>query len=137
GDYVGVRYNIKSKSDDFEIYNVVEDPEETKNLMNTGKYPETASFAESLQKKMKAKVLQVRRPNKTAPRPYDDVPVPSVHVKKATQGVKWKLYKGKFPWVPQVATLNSKKSGHSTRPSLNMIAGGKSEIVYFTGYLKV
>jgi hypothetical protein len=137
GDYVGVRYNIKSQSDDFEIYNVVKNPEETKNLMNTAKYPETASFARSLQKKMKARVLQVRRPNNSAPRPYDDVPVSSVHVKKAMQGVKWKLYKGKFPWVPQVATLRSVKSGQTAKPNLNMLNGEKNEVIYFMGYLKI
>ena len=39
GDFQGVRYNIRSPADDFEIYNVVSDPQETKNLGATKNSP--------------------------------------------------------------------------------------------------
>src|SRR5690606_11191783 len=50
GDFVGVRYDIKSQNDNFEIYDVVKDPQQLKNLAGT-------STMISLQQKMKDKVL--------------------------------------------------------------------------------
>lgn len=70
GDYVGVRYDIKSADDDFEIYNVIKDPQESHNLALTKGF-------EKMQQQMKAKVLQVRRKDDEAKRPYDAAPVPA------------------------------------------------------------
>ena len=68
-NYVGLRYDIKSHQDDFEIFDVLKDPQQTQNLANDPKLV-------SLQQKMKDKVLGSRMPNSTALRPYDDVAVP-------------------------------------------------------------
>jgi arylsulfatase A-like enzyme len=66
GDFKGIRYNIKNHADDFEIYNVVSDPQEKTNL---------SSSMRELNQTMKDKVLQVRLVNSSASRPYDSHPI--------------------------------------------------------------
>src|SRR5699024_1122771 len=135
GDYVGVRYNIHSAKDDFEIYNVIKDPQETNNLavkpeedimVKVKNYFTTRTFntISELQKYMKAHVLQVRRPNValsftergTAHRPYDSTLIPAVKA-NVMQGVNWKFFKGNFSWIPQVATLQADDAGLTSRPT--------------------
>ena len=69
--FKGVRTNIQSHEDPFQIYDTLEDPGETKNLAGQDLY------FEKLGARMRDEVLRIRRPNPSAPRPYDDVPVPS------------------------------------------------------------
>ena len=69
--YKGVRYDIQSDDDDFEIYDVESDVDEAVNLANA------SDAMKQLQLKMKAKVLQVRSRNESAPRPYDDAVIPA------------------------------------------------------------
>ena len=71
GNYVGVRYDIQSAADNFEIYDVSKDPQEIHNLADE-------PGMDTLDVWMKAHVLQMRRPNASAPRPYDNEPVPAV-----------------------------------------------------------
>lgn len=69
--YKGVRYDIKSADDDFEIYDVESDVDEAKNLAKA------SDQMIELQGRMKAKVLQVRSPNESAQRPYDAALIPA------------------------------------------------------------
>ncbi|MEM9368644.1 MAG: sulfatase-like hydrolase/transferase [Planctomycetota bacterium] len=69
--YKGVRYDIQSAEDDFEIYDVVADVDEASNLAGT------SAAMRRLQQEMKSKVLQVRSPNESAKRPYDDAVIPA------------------------------------------------------------
>ena len=130
GNYVGVRYNILSQSDYFEIYNVVNDPQELDNL--AGK-PEFAS----MQQQMKDKVLQARMPNTSAPRPYDDAYVPAIVNRETTPGVAWKAFNGNFPWVPEVTTLTPVKSGYAKRPEVNIWEKSANGVLFFYGYLNI
>ena len=59
--YQGVRYDVRSPTDDFEIYDVLHDPQEAHNL--AGK-----SSLAALQNQMKQRVLELRRPDTSAPR---------------------------------------------------------------------
>ena len=86
----GVRYNILSQADDFEIYDVANDPKEATNLALNPSYA-------SLQQQMKDRVLQLRRPDASASRPYDDELVPAVSVSPITPGIEWKAYAQSFP----------------------------------------
>ncbi|KAA0992632.1 sulfatase-like hydrolase/transferase [Dyadobacter aurulentus] len=92
GDFVGVRYGINSAEDDFEIYNVVKDPQETKNLAADPAFRQ-------MQQDFKAQVLQVRRPDAEAQRPYDNALIPPVATRATKSGLRFKVYKGIFPWV--------------------------------------
>lgn len=130
GDLVGVRYDIKSQNDNFEIYNVMKDPQETKDLSSL---PEM----KPIQQKMKAKVLQSRRPDESAPRPYDNALIPAVNVTNPIQGVKWSAYKGEFPWVPEISMLKLSESGYSDKPVSNISSKKENQLIYYTGYIQI
>jgi len=130
GDIVGVRYNIQSQDDNFEIYNVMNDPQETTNLAAN---PEM----KALQQKMKDKVLQSRRPDESAARPYDSELIPSIPVTKSISGVKWEAYKGEFPWVPEVSFLTPSETGSATQPAVDSGLKNSNGVIFFTGYLQV
>ena len=126
GDHVGVRYDIQSAEDDFEIYNVVNDPQEIKNL---------AAQMTTLQQQMKARVLQVRRPDTAAHRPYDEALIPAVTRQQVAPGIAWKTYASKVPWVPKVSNLLITAKGGAVDPQAALTAA--SELVVVKGYLKI
>ena len=130
GDFVGVRYNIQSQKDNFEIYNVINDPQESVNLALNLEM-------KTLQQQMKDKVLQSRRPDKSAPRPYDNDLISNVKVPQPIPGVKWNTYRGEFPWVPELSTMLPIESGHISKPTLNVYSKKRSNALYFTGYIKI
>lgn len=129
GDYVGVRYDIQTHNDNFGIFNVVKDPQQARNLaMEPG--------MASLQQQMKDKVLQSRRPNTSAPRPYDNELVPAVVDKKVVKGINWKTYSGAFPWVPEVVTLKPCSIGKAALPAANLLKA-EDDVLYCDGYLRI
>lgn len=149
GDFVGVRYDIKSSSDSFEIYNVVKDPQQRLNLALSPRkkvrVKKQKPFNENVHDKMrvqelndymKKRVLQVRLPNSTIPRPYDSTLIPSVNA-KTTSGVGWRFYAGDFPWIPQVAVLAENNSGTTALPKANVVRGDKKGTLFFFGYIRV
>lgn len=127
GNYVGLRYNIKSPAEPFEIYDVTVDPQEKNNL---------ASKMKNLETQMMAKVLQARRPNSSAPRPYDNELVPAVQA-KVSSGLEWQAYEGDFLWVPKLETLKAKKQGKAPRVDLSKRTRDNEIGMLFSGYLKV
>lgn len=130
GDYVGIRYDIQSHNDNFEIYNIVKDPRQVHNL---DKEPGMAS----LQQQMKDKVLQSRRTNNSASRPYDTELTPAVPQVKTVPGVEWKAYIGVFPWIPEVATLTPADTGYIDCPGTGIHEKNENEILYFEGFLQI
>lgn len=128
GDYVGLRYNIKSPDEPFKIYKVTVDPKEKNDLASQTPY---------LEERMKALALQVRRPNDSAPRPYDDELVPAVSDISTAPGIEWKAYKGKYPWVPDFETLKPVASGTANSPGLTELPRDKDVGMLFSGYLKI
>ncbi|MGB7392801.1 MAG: sulfatase-like hydrolase/transferase, partial [Pricia sp.] len=137
GDTVGVRYDIQSKNDDFEIYDVVKDPRQNNNL---AKEPGMANF----QQKIKNRALRSRIPNNTAIRPYDDAMIPAVGSAESEtasgrlqSGLIRKTYKGDFPWVPELRTLNASKEGITELPQINPESQNDFDALYFEGLIKV
>jgi hypothetical protein len=129
GDYVGVRYDIKKQSDDFEIYNVVTDPKQAHNLAGQTQYAE-------LQNQFKETALQSRRPDPGAKRPYDKELVPSVAGASGEAGVTWKRYDGAFPWTPQFDAMQATSTGHADRPSVEGREAGKDFGMFFSGFIE-
>lgn len=129
GDFVGVRYNIKTAEDDFEIYDIMADPQQANNLS-------AKSGFEKIQAQMKAKVLQLRRKDENAKRPYDDAPIPaSVVTTKMRSGWAWSFYKGSFPWVASVYGLKRSAKGIS-----KIAAGEKTKadgMTVYNGFIKI
>ncbi len=129
GDFVGVRYDIKATDDNFEIYNVVTDPQESRNLANEPNY-------QLMQKTFKERVTQVRRPDPEAPRPYDLAPVAAVDVAKLIPGVSWSVYEGQFPWVSDLIGYQATKLG--IRPNTDLVDSGTQEgMICQEGYVNI
>ena len=126
--YQGVRYDIGSQTDNFEIYDVANDLTEATNLAAN------PAFA-SLQQQMKDCVLQLRRPDASAPRPYDNELVPSVSASPTTYGVEWKAYTESFPWVPELTALTNSSGGTTNRPTLAVRPRDNGIGLLFSGYL--
>lgn len=126
--YKGVRYDVKSAADDFEIYDLARDERETSNLAKDG------DFA-ALQTAMKARVLQVRKPDPAAPRPYDRTPVPALAtVPDGASAFTWSLFKGEWPWMPDFRTLTPAATGKAPAITLSMAPANQSFGVAFAGY---
>lgn len=132
--YKGIRYNILSAEDDFRIYDTRKDPGEENNLAGSSAY-----FNE-LQKRLKKNVLQIRRPNLSATRPYDSVPVPSVPVENNLKnGLRYQLFNIAAPWVPDVSSLRRQADRKGTVQGVNKAVGKGTEnmVVAYEGYLSV
>lgn len=103
GDTVAVRYDIKNAGDDFEIYNVRKDPQQITNLATSGKM-------EKLQTYLKGRVLQMRKTDSAARRPYDNAVIPAAGVKPAIPGLNSYRYQNNLPWIHAVpATIKATK----------------------------
>jgi arylsulfatase A-like enzyme len=128
--YAGVRYQIKSADDDFEIYDVIKDPKETNNLGNL------PAFAE-MQTRMKAKTLQMHKADTTSLRPYDKAPVPAVQTTTHLQkGINWQFFQGNFPWVVSEKGLKTVAKGRAATLS-ETVGPDASGMILFEGYINV
>ncbi len=126
--YKGIRYDVRSADDDFEIYDLSADPQEAENLAQDGGLPE-------VQAAMKARVLQVRIPDASAPRPYDQTPVPSLAAKPdEANEFAWSFFQGELPWVPDFRTLRPVAEGKSSALLLPEVPTVVPFGVAFNGY---
>lgn len=107
GRFVGVRYDIRSHNDDFEIYDIVEDTRQSNDL---------AKSKPDLQQRMKDRVLRLRRPDASAKRPYDSETIPAAGDAATEPGVRWAAAAGEFPWAPQSSGLQFAKQGTADSP---------------------
>jgi hypothetical protein len=130
GDFVGVRYDIKSADDDFEIYDIVSDPKETTNLASIPSCNE-------LQVQMKAKSLQARKADLEAPRPYDKAEIPAVEIlDKTYPGLSWKFFKGNFPYVVSETGLTEVSNGISKHLG-EEVPKARPGMTLYEGFIKV
>jgi arylsulfatase A-like enzyme len=130
GDFVGVRYDVKSADAPFEIFDATKDP---KQLRDLAKDPAHAS----LQAEFQARALQSRRPYPANPTVWDALPVPGVEVPAgAARELSWARYLGEFPWVPETRGLSPSALGTTERFTGAQL-GETSGAMKFTGYLVV
>ncbi len=106
--FKGIRTNIKSHTDPFEIYDLKTDVGERKNLAKLG-----GKFKE-LDQRMRDQVLRLRIPNETARRPYDSEFIPGYQNENELKSSFDKCLEGKFNYVPDLTA--SKKE--ATSPSV-------------------
>jgi hypothetical protein len=125
GDFVGVRYGVKSHSDPFEIYNVVIDPKETRNL---------AAEHPALQQRLHDAVLRLRRPNASAPRPYDGELVPALPPANLAAGVKWRTFASSAPWLARFDDLTPTAAG--TLAEIAVPPGNDAAGLLFSGFFE-
>ncbi|HRE80130.1 MAG TPA: sulfatase-like hydrolase/transferase [Opitutaceae bacterium] len=127
--YMGVRYRIQSATDDFEIYDVETDPRQAHDLGR-----DTAMA--SLQEKMKARVLQMRRPEASAKRPYDDAVIPGVALPPEAQPgyLAAATYSGAWPWIPDFRLLAARQRRMITSLETALPEGGAATGLAVTGW---
>jgi len=99
GDTVSIRYNVQSPDDDFEVYNIAKDPKQVNNLAKTGNLAEFERY-------LKGRVLQMRMPDSTAPRPYDDMLIPADEDDNMVKGWKELSYQSSTPWIASPEIYN-------------------------------
>ena len=70
---------------------------------------------------------------------FDTALVPAVETKgAASPGLKWSLYEGEFPWVPDFRQLKKQAAAHGVAPSPSVkMNGPRKRGVELTGYVKV
>jgi len=135
--YKGVRYNIGSHTDLFEIYDIngvagPADEKETTNLAGT------STFFNDLQQKMKDRVLQLRMVNSSASRPYDGEHVPPDATPPLLEpGLKWSAYEHIFPYLPDFDELTSAATGDSNNIDLSVLTRADDAGAVFTGFLLI
>ncbi len=131
GGYQGVRYNLKSAADDFEIYDLDADPQQTNNLALRPQFA-------ALEQQMKDRVLQLRRPDAAAPRPYDATPVPATTNSVFTNGVlNYAVYQGQWTWVPEFAALTAVSTGTVAGLDLSVQPRAENFGIAYRGFLTV
>lgn len=94
--FKGIRTNIKSHADRFEIYDLQNDIGERKNLAKSG-----GKF-DQLEKEMRDLVLRIRVPNPTARRPYDAEFIPGYRTAGELGVPATQSLEGKFKYVPDL-----------------------------------
>jgi arylsulfatase A-like enzyme len=107
-DTLAIRYNIQNASDDFEIYAINKDPKQKTNLaLPAGKRQQDF---------LKNKVLQLRRADSSAKRPYDDALITAaLNYGAIKDKMSWKFYKGKFLWIPELDELKPAAKGYTRK----------------------
>ena len=129
--YKGLRYDVKSSDQDFEIYDLANDPKESKDLANEPDF-------KNLQATMKARVLQCRVPSLDAARPYDTAYIPATLKTPTTlPGVTWKFYEGQWPWMPDFRTLTADQRGASATIDLSIVTSNNPGGLCFEGYFLI
>lgn len=128
GEHVGVRYDIKSHADDFEIYHAIDDPKQTTNLADK-------PGMQALQRQMKDEVLRRRVPNPSAKRPYDDEPIPAVTPGEQKPLLYAQAYERTADYVQDVEGLEP--TAWIFQSQLNPVKENQPRTQVFTGYLNV
>lgn len=124
GDTVGVRYDIQSANDDFEIYDIIKDPQQLSNI---------ASQSPALQHYLKSRVLQARMADTTAARPYDQALVPDINVGSIKNGLRLSTYQVGSSWIPLTAGLQAELEITVMDFSIEF----KNNLAVFSGLLQV
>ena len=130
GDLMAVRYDIKSAQDNFDIYQIADDPKEVHNLAGDPNYA-------AAQTRFKQLALQARRSDPDAPRPYDRELMPASATASAKPGIKWSYFEGSYPWVPAFAAQKSLSSGVAATIDEKVTSLAPDSGLLLTGFLRV
>lgn len=125
---VGIRYDIKSHADNFQIFDVSKDFHQEFDLAKNKNMAD-------LQSQMKDMVLHVRRSDVEAPRPYDTVAVPAMAHRKLNKGLLWKTYHSATEWIPNPDGLSLISNG--TSAGVSLVDKGSGNMVAFEGFIKI
>ena len=129
--FKGIRNGITSHNQNFKIYDLGADSKEGQNLAGT------TAFFTGLQQRMKDRVIQLRMPDPSAPRPYDSIPVPARSANLPVQGVRIQTYEGQWNWVPKFEQMTSIQTILDSQITLSHLSRNQNSGLLFTGYISV
>jgi len=129
--YKGIRTIISSHADDFEIYDVKIDLVEANDLAGT------STLFDELQQKMKDRILQIRMPNSSAERPYDNEVVPAVSGENPVPGILAQTYEGSWDWVPEYRNMTEKGRVSIAGFNLDNLTRTNDAGILFTVYISI
>ncbi|MBO2543586.1 sulfatase-like hydrolase/transferase [Salegentibacter sp. BDJ18] len=131
--YKGIRYDIKSAKDKFRIYDTRIDSGETNDLA------ENSEYFEKLQQRMQDRVLRIRRPNSTAMRPYDDVPMPALASSYgANPGLRYRVFEVATPWTPDINTIKESPVKMGTSKGIHLeVTSPVDLVIEYSGLIEV
>jgi hypothetical protein len=131
GDWAGVRVQIKNANDPIRLYNIAKDPHQDHDVAGD---PENAALVA----RMTDLLVTARRPNDSAPRPYDNVLLPAASGTTATNGVvDFAVYEGNWPWVPDFDALTPVRTGRVAGLDLSVLTREVNVGVKFSGFIEV
>ena len=144
--YKGVRNDIQTHADHFQIYDVRTDLAEAHDLF-AAPPPGQSAYFKTLQQRMKDRVLQLRQIERDDPfdpstdkveaRPYDNELVPPVTV-AVTAGVEVNAYEGSWPWLPNFSALTAVKTAHAaTFDAARHLTRASNAGLSYQGFLQV
>jgi len=128
--YKGIRTDIASHNDDFEIYDLASDLKEASNLAGS-----SPVFID-LQQRMKDQSLRVRRVDPNYNRPYDSAMIPPVTA-VVENGVEYSAFEGLWPWTPEFTALASVGDGLADRLDLTKLTRSSNAGLLFSGYIQI
>lgn len=138
----GIRTNIRTGREDFEVYDLAEDTHETRNL--AAEYP-------GIQDKLRAAVLYNRRvydyqrDNSCGARNngcggsrnYDNLLVPSVTAEGTQPGLSMRQVQATPPWVPDFDTLPGAPAEGTSIADPTTVTLPAGSVTEFTGYIRI
>jgi arylsulfatase A-like enzyme len=127
--YKGVRTNLTSHATDFRIYDTLNDPKESTNLVGQPGVPTQQQF--------KDRVLQMRRASTSNVRSYDTEQIPAITPPAVVNGLAYRAYEMATPWTPDWSTQSSVASGTVTTPDTSVRTRAHDIGLHFSGYLQV
>lgn len=131
GDFVAVRYSINRSVRPFRLYNVIADPHEDHDLSGDPSYAALLAQARTM-------TMEVRRPDREAPRPYDRDLVPASPVQCNKDGrLSCAAYQGDWPWVPDFDALQPVAAPTSSALDLGILKEKNATGLGFKGYITV
>ncbi|MEP4079060.1 sulfatase-like hydrolase/transferase [Haloferula sp.] len=128
GDHSGIRRNISSSTDLFEIYDVVNDP---------GQGEDLAGSRSDLQAQMQYLGLAARRKGAGVTRPYDSAQIPPVTVPATTAGLEYESFVGPWNWLPEFRDMVAGASGFVADLDLSIRPQDDNFGIAYTGYVSV
>lgn len=127
--YKGIRTGITAQTDDFRIYDTLNDPAETVNLAGRPGVPPQDLF--------KDRALQMRRVSTSSTRVYDNEPVPAAITTGLVNGLEFRAYEKVTPWVPDWETETAAATGTTPTPDVALRTRTDDVGLWFNGYLNV
>ena len=123
GNLKAIRYNTKSATDAFLVFDLAKDPAEKHNLAGKDGIPS--------QEHWQTVVARLHGKESSAIRPYDDVAIPAISKETKTSGIHRRQSDGKTPYAVRIPTSAAAET--VTTLSTKAITGNTQ----FSGYINV